>query len=69
MSYHDVEPETPEGRIGMRIYMDALADRRGFREDQLGIFEAEIWEEIFEAIGREALAAVPDETLAKSART
>ena len=37
MSYYDVEPDTPEMKIGKKIYMTALSDRRGFRDDQLGI--------------------------------
>ncbi len=63
MSYHDFEPDSREGRIGKTIYMKALDDRRGFRYDQLGIHDDEIWLEIFEHIGREAIAAVaPDPT-------
>lgn len=58
MSYHDFDCKTREGRIGQAIYLKALDDRRGFRYDQLGIDDDEIWEEIFEAIGTEALAAV-----------
>lgn len=58
MSYYDVEPDTPEMKIGKKIYMTALSDRRGFRDDQLGIEDVEIWEEIFEAIGTVAIAAV-----------
>lgn len=61
MSYYDVEPDTPEMTVGQKIYMDALADRRGFREDQLGIFDTEIWEEIFTAIGATAIAAVKEQ--------
>lgn len=60
MSYYDVEPRTPEMKIGQKIYMDALSDRRGFRDDQLGIEDVEIWEEIFEAIGTAAVAAVKE---------
>ena len=57
MSYHDFEPASREGKIGKRIYLNALDDRRGFRYDQLGIDDDEIWNEIFEHIGREAIAA------------
>jgi hypothetical protein len=43
-----------------------LDDRRGFRYDQLGLDDDDIWLEIFEQMGKEALAAVekfnaPDE--------
>lgn len=42
--------------LGEKIYKEALRDRRGFREDQLGIdVQDEIWNEIFEAMGRAAL--------------
>ena len=43
-------------QIGGVIYMEALKGRRGFRDDQIGIDEPEIWAEIFEHIGSVALA-------------
>lgn len=58
MSYHDFTPPTRQGRIGKTIYLKALDDRRGFRYDQLGIHDDEIWNDIFEAIGLAALKAV-----------
>lgn len=58
MSYHDFTPTTREGRIGKAIYLGALDDRRGFRYDQLGLDDDEIWKEIFEDIGRKAIAAI-----------
>ena len=58
MSYHDVTPDTAHGKVGKRIYMEALSDRRGFRDDQLGIEDHEIWNGIFEDIGRIAIDAV-----------
>lgn len=58
MSYYDVPKGNADREIGRRIYMKALSDRRGFRYDQLGIEDAEIWAEIFEAIGKEARAAL-----------
>ena len=58
MSYHDFEPKSREGKIGKIIYLDALDDRRGFRYDQLGIENDEIWIEIFEAIGEAAIKAI-----------
>jgi hypothetical protein len=58
MSYHDFTPETREGRIGKAIYLGALDDRRGFRYDQLGIHDDEIWCEIFQSIGEEAIKAL-----------
>ena len=61
MSYHDFTPESREGKIGQKIYLRALDDRRGFRYDQIGIDDDEIWTEIFEHMGRVAIAAVaPD---------
>jgi len=38
--------------------MKALSDRRGFRYDQLGIEDEEIWAEIFEQMGEVARAAL-----------
>lgn len=61
MSYHDFTPETHAGKIGKAIYLEALDDRRGFRYDQIGIHDDEIWNEIFEAMGAAALAAVKSE--------
>lgn len=58
MSYHDFTPKTQAGKIGKTIYLAALDDRRGFRYDQLGIDDDEIWDEIFEQMGREAIRAV-----------
>jgi len=60
MSYYDVPKGEPGSdlEIGRKIYMAALEDRRGFRYDQLGIEDAEIWEEIFVAIGAVAKAAL-----------
>ncbi len=54
MSYYDVPSGNSDRQIGRQIYMKALADRRGFRDDQLGIEDPSIWAEIFEAIGRAA---------------
>lgn len=58
MSYYDVPEGSPDRELGRRIYMEALSDRRGFREDQLGIFDEGIWGEIFEHMGRVAAAAI-----------
>lgn len=58
MSYHDFTPSSRAGQIGKAIYLAALDDRRGFRYDQLGIDDDEIWTEIFEAIGAAAIKAV-----------
>ena len=54
MGYYELEGGTPDFELGRKIYMDALSDRRGFRDDQLGIEDPEIWREIFEHIGRSA---------------
>lgn len=62
MSYDDLEPKSREGRIGKLIYDAALSGRRGFRWDQLGIEDPAIWEEIFEDMGFQAIAAVESET-------
>ena len=56
MSYHDVPKGGPERELGRKIYMKVLSGRRGFRDDQLGIEDPEIWEEIFEEMGRIAFA-------------
>lgn len=58
MSYHDFEPTSIEGSIGKVVYMAALDHRRGFRYDQLGIEDHGIWAEIFDDIGKAAVAAV-----------
>jgi hypothetical protein len=58
MSYHELPTGTPDCELGRKIYMEALEDRRGFRYDQLGIEDTEIWREIFEAIGQSARSAV-----------
>lgn len=57
MGYYN--PEVTESKnknvqLGRKIYMEALHGRRGFREDQLGIFDADIWLEIFEHMGKVA---------------
>lgn len=57
MSYYDVPEGDLDTDLGRTIYMEALSDRRGFREDQLGIFDAEIWAEIFKHMGQVARAA------------
>lgn len=49
-------------RIGGEIYMEALSDRRGFRNDQIGIYDDfPIWREIFEDIGRVAIEQLQNE--------
>ena len=58
MSYHDFEPKTVAGQIGKAIYMESLDGRRGFRYDQLGIDDDDIWTEIFEDIGKRAIIEV-----------
>lgn len=54
MSYYDLPKGAPEQEVGREIYMRALHGRRGFRYDQIGIEEPEIWEDIFKDIGRVA---------------
>lgn len=58
MSYHDFTPNSREGKIGQAIYLKTLDDRRGFRYDQLGIDDDDLWTEIFEAMGLAAIDAV-----------
>lgn len=57
MGYWDpkvTESKNKNVQLGRKIYMLALCGRRGFREDQLGISDAEIWLEIFEHMGKVA---------------
>lgn len=54
MSYYDMPKGNEDCELGKKIYMEALAGRRGFRDDQLGIEDEDIWAEIFEAIGKVA---------------
>ncbi len=68
MSYHDFEPGSFAGKLGQRIYLKALDDRRGFRYDQIGIDDDEIWTEIFEHIGREAITSPEVTALVAAAR-
>lgn len=58
MTGYNQRPKSRAGKIGKQIYDNALSDRRGFRDDQLGIEDTEIWKEIFEAIGEHAMHAV-----------
>ena len=58
MSYYEVPEGNADLELGRKIYMDALSDRRGFRYDQLGIEDADIWAEIFEEIGKVARTAL-----------
>lgn len=55
--YHAAEDEEPEEiTLGRAIYHAALADRRGFRPDQIGIPEDDpVWCEIFSAMGIAAI--------------
>jgi hypothetical protein len=58
VSYYDLPKGNADVELGREIYMAALSDRRGFRYDQLGIEDEDIWSEIFEQIGQEARAAI-----------
>jgi hypothetical protein len=45
-------PSSADGQLGHFIYHAALAYRRGFRTDQIGIPDNdEVWVDIFEDIG------------------
>jgi hypothetical protein len=57
MSYMTA-PKSRKGKIGHMIYHEALSHRRGFRDDQLGIEDGRIWNEIFIAIGKAAIEAL-----------
>lgn len=52
MSYYDLVDGDADQELGRKIYMKALSDRRGFRYDQLGIEDTDIWAEIFQEIGK-----------------
>jgi hypothetical protein len=58
MSYHDLPEGNADREIGREIYMKVLDDRRGFRYDQLGIEDVDIWAKIFEDMGKAARAAI-----------
>lgn len=58
MSYYDVPKGNADRELGRRLYMNVLSDRRGFRYDQLGIEDEDIWAEIFESLGKEARLAI-----------
>jgi hypothetical protein len=58
MSYYEVPKGNADRELGRKIYMKALSDRRGFRDDQLGIEDVDIWAEIFEAMGKVARTAI-----------
>ena len=62
MSYYDLPKGNADCELGRKIYMEALEDRRGFRYDQLGIEDIDIWAEIFEAMGKSARKAIKKET-------
>jgi hypothetical protein len=62
MSYYDLPKGNADCELGRKIYMKALDDRRGFRYDQLGIEDPDIWSEIFEAMGKVARAAIAADT-------
>jgi len=62
MGYYEVDTtDNKEAELGRKIYMEALSGRRGFRDDQLGIEDEDIWLEIFEAIGQTAREALMSE--------
>ena len=58
MSYHDLPKGNANRELGRKIYMKVLDDRRGFRYDQIGIEDTEIWAEIFEEMGKAARRAI-----------
>lgn len=61
MSYYDLPEGNADLELGRSIYMGALHHRRGFRYDQLGIEDEEIWAEIFEEMGQVARRAIDAE--------
>ena len=62
MSYFDLPKGSPDQELGRAIYMNALHHRRGFRYDQIGIEDEEIWCEIFTEMGQAARAALEGST-------
>lgn len=62
MSYHDLRKGSPDQELGKAIYLGALAHRRGFRDDQIGIEDNAIWREIFEEMGAVARKALAEES-------
>jgi hypothetical protein len=54
-------PKTKDEKVGAAIYKHALAHRKGFRADQIGIPENdEIWSDIFTSlavVARDAIKA------------
>jgi hypothetical protein len=60
MSYHDLPKGNADRELGRKIYMKALEDRRGFRYDQLGIEDVQIWAKIFEEMGRVARVSLQE---------
>lgn len=56
-------PQTEDEKIGAAIYKHALADRRGFRPDQIGIPEDDaVWSEIFTSLAVVAKDAIKART-------
>ena len=52
-------PKTKNEKIGAAIYKHALADRKGFRPDQIGIPENDpVWSEIFTSLSIVAIDAI-----------
>lgn len=65
--YTDVPFGNEDRELGRQIYDEALYGRRGFRDDQLGIEDEEVWAEIFEHIGSAAREAFAREAIQKKA--
>jgi len=61
MSYHELPLGNADRELGRKIYLQVLDDRRGFRYDQLGIEDLDIWAEIFEEMGKVARDALASE--------
>ncbi|MGO8242928.1 hypothetical protein [Rhizobium johnstonii] len=61
MSYYDLPKGTDDVELGRSIYMGALHSRRGFRYDQLGVEDEDIWSDIFEEMGKIARAALKEQ--------
>jgi len=66
--FYDVDLATREEKAGRTIYSAALYYRRGFRDDQLGIEDGEIWKEIFGAIGQSAFEATHSDQLIEASK-
>ena len=60
MGIANVRSKNKDVLLGKEIYTNSLENRRGFRDDQLGIEQTSLWTEIFKEIGKAARKAIAD---------